>query len=48
MYCPLPDFVSRLDDGGILAMTRGHRIEIAVDGTMRIINKVTGLTEFEK
>jgi hypothetical protein len=48
MYCPLPDFVSHLDDGCILALTRGHRIEISADGALRIINKVTGQTEFEK
>jgi hypothetical protein len=48
MYCPLPDFISRLSDGGILALTRGHRIEIGSDGALRIISKLTGLAEFEK
>jgi hypothetical protein len=48
MYCPLSDFASRGDDGGILALTRGHRIEIAADGSLRIIRKLTGQTEFEK
>ncbi|HWY88455.1 MAG TPA: hypothetical protein VNX28_17215 [Gemmataceae bacterium] len=48
MYGPMPDFVSRLDDGGILAVTRGHRIEIAPDGSLKIISKLTGQTEFEK
>jgi hypothetical protein len=48
MYCPLPDFVSRLSDGSILALTRGHRIEIGADGSLKIINKATGQTEFEK
>jgi hypothetical protein len=48
MYCPLSDFVSRLSDGGILALTRGHRIEIGSDGSLRIISKITGQTEFEK
>ena len=48
MYCPMPDFLLRCDDGGILALTRGHRIEIAPDGSLRIINKITAQTEFEK
>ena len=48
MYCPMADFVERLEDGGILALTRGHRIEIAADGSLRIISKVTGLPEFDK
>lgn len=48
MYRPLEDHVARLANGGILAMTRGHRIEIATDGSLRIINKVTGFVEFEK
>ena len=48
MYCPMPDFVSQGDDGSILALTRGHRIEIAADGFLRIIDKRTGQTEFEK
>ncbi|MCI0683167.1 MAG: hypothetical protein L0Y71_13785 [Gemmataceae bacterium] len=48
MYCPLDDFVAQLDDGGILALTRGHRIEIAAHGAVRIVNKLTGLPEFEK
>ena len=48
MYCPMPDFVLRLSDGGILALTRGHRIEIASDASPRIINKITGQAEFEK
>jgi hypothetical protein len=48
MYCPQPDFVSHMDDGGILALTRGHRIEIGANGSLRIIDKITGQTEFEK
>lgn len=48
MYCPMPDFVSHLDDGSILALTRGHRIEIGADGSLRIISKLTGQVEFEK
>jgi hypothetical protein len=48
MYCPMPDFVLRHADGGILALTRGHRIEIAPAGSLRIISKITGQTEFEK
>lgn len=47
MYCPLPDFVSRQDDGGIVALTRGHRIEILPDGRLKIISKRTGQAEFE-
>jgi hypothetical protein len=48
MYCPMTDYVSRLNDGGILALTRGHRIEIGVDGSLRIVSKITGQPEFEK
>jgi hypothetical protein len=48
MYCPLPDFASRSAGGSIFALTRGHRIEIAADASMRIISKLTGQTEFEK
>jgi hypothetical protein len=48
MYCPMEDFISRGDDGSILALTRGHRIEIAPDGSLRIISKITGQAEFEK
>lgn len=48
MYCPMPDFVMRLEDGGILALTRGHRIEISANGSIRIINKATSQPEFEK
>lgn len=48
MYCPMADFVLRRDDGGILALTRGHRIEIGRDGSLRIISKITGQTELEK
>jgi hypothetical protein len=48
MYCPMDDFVSYREDGSILALTRGHRIEIAADGGLRIISKITGQAEFEK
>ncbi len=48
MYCPLDDFVARLEDGSILALTRGHRIEIGANGSLRIISKLTGEPEFEK
>ena len=48
MYCPLDDHVLKRADGSIVALTRGHRIEIAADGRMKIVNKVTGLVEFEK
>jgi hypothetical protein len=48
MYCPLEDFVTRLEDGGILALTRAHRIEIAANGVMRIVSKLSGQAEFEK
>lgn len=48
MYCPMPDFVLRLNDGSIVALTRGHRVEIRSDGSLKIISKITGETEFEK
>ena len=48
MYCPEEDFVVRNPDGRLVALTRGHRIEIAADGSLRIINKLTGQTEFER
>jgi hypothetical protein len=46
MYCPLEDFLLRHDDGSIVALTRGHRIEISSDGSLRILNKLTGEAEF--
>lgn len=48
MYCPMADFVLRLDGGAIVALTRAHRIEISANGSLRIISKVTGQKEFEK
>lgn len=48
MYGPLPDFVLRRNNGSILALTRGHRIEIACDGGFKIVHKATGETEFQK
>jgi hypothetical protein len=47
MYPPLEDFIERRDDGSILAITRGHRIEIGTDGSLRIISKITGEVECE-
>ena len=48
MYCPSEDFVARLQDGSILALTRGHRIEIGTNGSLKILSKLTGQPEFEK
>ena len=48
MYCPEEDFVVRNPDGSLVALTRGHRIEIEADGSLRIINKLTSQTEFER
>jgi hypothetical protein len=48
MYFPSEDHIIRNPDGGILAMARGHRIEIGADGSIRIVNKVTLQVEFEK
>jgi hypothetical protein len=48
MYCPLEDYIARSSDGSIVALTRGHRIEIGSNGTMRIISKITDQAEFEK
>jgi hypothetical protein len=48
MYPPLPDNITPLPDGGILAKTRGHVIEIGVDGSITIKNKRTGAVEFTK
>ena len=48
MYRPLEDHIVRHRDGSILALTRGHRIEIAADGSLRVVNKMTGQVEFEK
>ena len=42
MYCPEEDFVLRNPDGSLVALTRGHRIEIEANGSLRIINKLTG------
>ncbi len=48
MYRPLEDHIVRRPDGSILALTRGHRIEVASDGSLRIVNKSTAKVEFEK
>jgi hypothetical protein len=48
MYCPVEDHIIRGSDGSILAITRGHRVEIGSDGSVRIINKATSQVEFEK
>jgi hypothetical protein len=48
MYCPLDDFIDRRDDGSSFAMTRGHRIEIGKNGSVRIVSKITEHVEFEK
>ena len=48
MYCPQEDHIIRHSDGSILALTRGPRLEIAADGAVRIVNKVTLQLEFER
>ena len=48
MYCPVDDHILSRADGSLLAMTRGHRIEIAANGAERIINKATQVVEFER
>ena len=48
MYCPVEDHILKNVDGSILALTRGHRIEVASDGSIRIINRVTEEVEFEQ
>jgi hypothetical protein len=48
MHRPSEDFMLRHPDGSILALTRGHRIEITATGGVRIVNKVTLQVEFEK
>jgi len=48
MYCPSEDHVVRRPDGSILAMARGHRIEIGANGSIRIVNKATLRVEFEQ
>lgn len=48
MYRPLEDHVARQSDGSILALTRGHRIEVSANGSIRIISKLTGQVEFAK
>ena len=48
MYCPTEDHILRRSDGSLMALTRGHRIEISASGAERIINKVTQLVEFER
>ena len=48
MYCPMEDHVHRPQDGSILALTRGHRIEVSASGRLQIVNKVTKTIEFSK
>jgi hypothetical protein len=42
MYPPLPDHVTRLADGGIVAVTRGHVIQIDSHVGMEITSNITG------
>ncbi len=48
MYPPLSDYIIRRADGTIMAWTRGHIIEIGVDGSLVIRNKRTKAVEFNK
>jgi hypothetical protein len=48
MYCPSEDHILRRPDGSILALTRGHRVEIGADGGTRVVNKLMMEVEFEK
>ena len=48
MYPPKSDFVKQNPDGSLTVITKGHRSEIARDGTINAISKKTGLTEFTK
>lgn len=48
MYPPLTDHTTHRADGGIIARTRGHVIEIEPDGGLVIRNKRTGAEEFRK
>ncbi len=48
MYPPQSDFTNRMSDGSLISFTRGHRIEISNDGTVKFVCKITGKVEFEK
>ena len=48
MYCPTEDHILRRSDGSLMALTRGHRIEISANGAERIINRATQVVEFER
>jgi hypothetical protein len=48
MYPPYEDSVTRRPDGGIVATTRGHVIEIGGNGSLLIRSKRTGNVEFRK
>jgi hypothetical protein len=48
LYPPLDDNVKRLADGGIKAQTKGHSIVIGPNGSITIMNGVTGQIEFRQ
>jgi hypothetical protein len=48
MYPPQADFIKEGVDGSITAITRGHIIEIARNGAIKILNKISGKVEFTK
>jgi hypothetical protein len=48
MYPPRDDFTTRNPDGSISARTRGHDIEVSPQGDITIINRKTGVAEFQK
>jgi hypothetical protein len=39
MYPPLADRIKHYPDGGLIAISRAHTVEIASDGSITIVNK---------
>lgn len=48
MYPPLADHVTHHADGGIIAITRKHMVEIGRRGSITIINRKTKTVEFSQ
>lgn len=48
MYPPRADYISREADGTLVALTKGHRIVAAPDGTLTIANRRDGREVYKR
>lgn len=48
MYPPREDFINRDENGGMVAITKGNRIQIWPDGSMIITHRITGEEKYRR